>query len=58
MFANVDTGVLERIAKIMTYLKNTVGKKMKKKDREEILSILQVSFQAAGLLFSSDSEQC
>ena len=41
VFANVDTNVLERIAKIMSYIKTSKdGRKMKKKDRDEILGIL------------------
>eukprot|EP00798_Chlamydomonas_sp_ICE-L_P021686 gene21686-28709_t len=38
VFAGIDTAVLERIAKVMSYIKTTGGKKMRKKEREEMLA--------------------
>lgn len=38
LFAAVDNAVLERIAKIMSYVRTTAdGKKLKKKDRDALL---------------------
>ena len=37
VFANLDSHVLERLAKIMSYVKTAGGKKLKKKERDELL---------------------
>mmetsp|Transcript_30533 Transcript_30533/g.79479 ORF Transcript_30533/g.79479 Transcript_30533/m.79479 type:complete len:577 (+) Transcript_30533:39-1769(+) len=45
VFAKMDTLVLERIAKIMSYIKTTAGgKKIKKKERDEILGELMTGW--------------
>ncbi|KAJ9512068.1 hypothetical protein QJQ45_004632 [Haematococcus lacustris] len=49
VFAKVDTAVIQRIAKIMSYIKTTAGgKKIRKKERDELLGELIKAGAPAG----------
>lgn len=48
MFASLDNHVLERIAKIMSYVKTAGGRKLKRREKEELLGLTSAGAGGAG----------
>ena len=48
VFASLDNHVLERIAKIMSYVKTAGGRKLKRREKEELLGLTSAGAGGAG----------